>query len=112
MNTKILLAATCALNIGFYTANNLADTVNARFPEFPKDKEHVFTRMFKNLPPFAPQTDLYRTGVQQLGAKDGIIDAKDNLTDPIQSIINPTVFSPNNPDNPNMTAGLPFLVSF
>jgi hypothetical protein len=27
------------------------------------------------------------------------------LTDPVQSIVNPAVFSPNNPDNPNMTAG-------
>jgi Animal haem peroxidase len=112
MNKKLILLAVCALNVGFYTASNLADTVNARFPEFPKDKEHVFTRMFKNLPPFAPQTDRYRTGVQQIGAKGGILDAKDNLTDPIQSILNPAVFSPNNPDNPTMTSGVTFFGQF
>ena len=112
MNIKIILVAACALNVSFYTASNLADTVNARFPEFPKDKEHVFTRMFKNLPPFAPPTDKYRTAAQQLGAKNGILDAKDNLMDPIQSIINPAVFSPNNPDNPNMTAGVTFFGQF
>lgn len=112
MNIKIILIVTCALNVSFYTASNLADTVNARFPEFPKDKEHVFTRMFKNLPPFAPSIDKYRTAAQQLGAKNGILDAKDNLTDPIQSIINPAVFSPNNPDNPNMTAGVTFFGQF
>ena len=36
----------------------------------------------------------------------------DNLTDPIQSITNPAVFSPNNPDNPNMTAGVTFFGQF
>jgi hypothetical protein len=34
------------------------------------------------------------------------------LTDPIQSITNPGVFSPNNPDNPNMTAGVTFFGQF
>ena len=36
----------------------------------------------------------------------------DNLTDPIQSITNPVVFSPNNPDNPNLTAGVTFFGQF
>jgi hypothetical protein len=40
------------------------------------------------------------------------MDALDNMTDPIQSILNPAVFSPNNPDNPNMTAGVTFFGQF
>ena len=47
-----------------------------------------------------------------LGEKGGLIDALDNLTDPIQSILNPKEFSPNNPDNPNMTAGVTFFGQF
>jgi hypothetical protein len=68
--------------------------------------------MFPGLPPFAPATDEIREKAKQLGAKDGILDAKDLMSDPVQSIVNPAVFSPNNPDNPNMTAGVTFLGQF
>jgi hypothetical protein len=68
--------------------------------------------MFPDLPPFAEQTDTARHVVQLLGRRDGILNAQDNLTDPIQSIINPAVFSPHNADNPNMTAGVTFLGQF
>ena len=88
--------------------NNLHVTKPTR-PRFPDD---VFSRMFPGLFPFAPPTEEARNRVQKLGVKDGIIDAKDNLTDPIQSITNPAVFSPNNPDNPNMTAGVTFFGQF
>ena len=47
-----------------------------------------------------------------LGEKGGLIDALDILTDPIQSILNPAQFSPNNPDNLNMTAGVTFFGQF
>jgi hypothetical protein len=80
--------------------------------------EDTFTRMFPDLPPFAPQTNAVRSAVQQLGQKGGVLDALDNLTDPIRSITEPAVFSPNNADNPvlaaggNMTAGMTFLGQF
>ena len=81
-----------------------------------KDRPHTpdnsFTRMFPELPPFAPPTDAARDQAKKLGEKDGLIDALDNLTDPIQSITNPDVFSPNNHDNPNMTAGVTFFGQF
>lgn len=77
-----------------------------------RQASNTFTRMFRTLPPFAPQTDAVRAAMQQLGAIGGVLDAKDVLTDPIQSITNPAVFSPNNPDNPNMTAGMTFLGQF
>jgi Animal haem peroxidase len=90
----------------------LADTVESRFPTFAPHPDNVFTRMFPDLPAFAIQTDTARKAVQQLGARNGILDANDNLSDPIQSILNPAVFSPHNPDNPNMTAGMTFLGQF
>lgn len=90
----------------------LADTVNARFPKRPRSPDDVFTRMFPDLSPFAAQTDGARDRARDLGAKDGLLDAGDNLTDPVRSLTNPAVFSPNNPDNPNMTAGMTFLGQF
>lgn len=73
---------------------------------------NTFGRMFRNLPPFAPQTDSVRTAMKQLGAVGGVLDAKDVLTDPIKSITDPANFSPNNADNPNMTAGVTFFGQF
>ena len=78
----------------------------------PHAPENTFTRMFPELPPFAPPTDAARDQAKKLGEKGGLIDALDLLTDPIQSITNPAVFSPNNPDNPNMTAGVTFFGQF
>ncbi len=87
--------------------NNLTVTRPTR-PRFPDD---VFSRMFPGLPPFAPQTDEAREQAKKLGAKGGILDAGDNLSDPILSITDPT-FSPHNPNNPNMTAGVTFFGQF
>ena len=109
---KIIVAVASALAVTMYLGVANADTVNAKFPEFAKNKDHVFTRMFKNLPPFAPPSDTFRLGVQAFGAKGGLIDANDNLTDPIQSIVNQPVLSPDNLDNPNMTAGVTFFGQF
>jgi hypothetical protein len=78
----------------------------------PQVPENTFTRMFPELPPFARPTDEARDQAKKLGEKGGLIDALDNLTDPIQSILNPGMFSPNNPDNPSMTAGVTFFGQF
>jgi hypothetical protein len=78
----------------------------------PHSPENSFTRMFPELPPFAPPTDAARNQAKKLGEKGGLIDALDILSDPIQSILNPGEFSPNNPDNPNMTAGVTFFGQF
>jgi hypothetical protein len=77
-----------------------ADTVNVRSPREPSDHQNVFTRMFPELPPFAPQTDQVRNTVQLIGAKQGLLDAKDNLPGGV------------NPDNPSMTAGMTFFGQF
>ena len=89
-----------------------ADTVDARFPREQRHDDNMFTRMFPELPAFAPQTDRVRNAASLLGAKDGPLDARDNLTDPIQSIINQPVFSPNNRDSTTMTAGVTFFGQF
>jgi hypothetical protein len=90
----------------------LAQTVVTPFPASPPNPNNMFMRMFPDLPSFAEQTDSARRAVQSLGTSDGMLNADDNLTDPIQSILNPAVFSPHNPDNPNMTAGVTFLGQF
>ncbi len=78
----------------------------------PTRADDTFTRMFPGLNPFVPATDEWREKCKQFGAQGGSIDAKDLLTDPVQSILNPAEFSPNNPDNPSMTAGMTFLGQF
>jgi hypothetical protein len=80
--------------------------------ERPATPDNSFTRMFPELPPYAPPTDAVRTQAKKLGEKGGIIDALDLLTDPIGSIVDPATHSPNNPDNPNMTAGVTFFGQF
>lgn len=93
--------------------NNLTVTKPTQ-PRFPDD---VFSRMFPGLPPFAPQTDESREHAKKLGEKGGLIDALDLLTDPKESILNPAVHSPHNPDNMtgatiNLTAGMTFFGQF
>ncbi len=80
--------------------------------ERPATPDNSFTRMFPELPPFAPPTDAAREQAKKLGEKGGLIDALDNLTDPIAVDLESREFSPNNPDNPNMTAGVTFFGQF
>lgn len=69
-----------------------------------------FGRMFPQLPPFAADTPTLRGELNELGKKDGPMDAQDNLaTGPKELIGNP---GPINLDNPNMTAGMTFLGQF
>ncbi len=106
----------CSTAIVGLTAAHAADGKNnLNLPglrERPATQDNSFTRMFPDLPPYAPPTDAARDQAKKLGEKGGLIDALDNLTDPIQSILNPAVFSPHNPDNPNMTAGVTFFGQF
>jgi Animal haem peroxidase len=86
-----------------------AESITLSAPKQPARPDDTFVRMFPGLPPFAPATDEMREKARKLGEKDGILDAKDQLTDPIASILNP---GPDNPDNPAMTAGVTFLGPF
>lgn len=78
----------------------------------PGSAQTSFTRMFPDLPPFAEASDELREQLKKLGQQGGLMDAMDNLSDPIQSIVNPAVFSPHNPDNPKETAGVTFFGQF
>jgi len=104
----LLGAASMCASVAFAGPDNLHGLGRTH----PGSAQTSFTRMFPELPPFAEATDLMRERVRVLGQVGGLIDAQDNLTDPIQSVVNPAVFSPNNPDNPNMTAGVTFIGQF
>jgi hypothetical protein len=71
-----------------------------------------FSRMF-NLPAFAsPTSSSVKAAMNDIGKLGGILDAKDPLQEgPVRLITNPEL-SPNNLDNPNMTAGVTFLGQF
>jgi hypothetical protein len=91
------------------------NNLNVTRPNAPRHPDDSFSRMFSGLLPYAPPTDEARNQAEKLGEQRGILDAKDLLTDPIQSILNPAVHSPNNPDNlsnTNMTAGVTFFGQF
>jgi hypothetical protein len=70
-----------------------------------------FGRLFPTLPVFAQDTPGLRDALAELGAKDGPMDAADDLSDPITLITDPAK-SVNNPDNPAITAGFTFLGQF
>jgi hypothetical protein len=97
-----------------FAAEDLGKRNNLRVtkPTRPQNPDDSFGRMFSGLLPYAPPTNEVRELAQKVGVKGGMCDAQDLLTDPIQSILNPAVHSPNNPDNPNMTAGMTFFGQF
>ena len=71
-----------------------------------------FGRLFGNLPPFSLDTPSMRAQLKKLGARNGPMDALDDLTaHPLQLIVNPSL-SVSNADNPDMTAGMTFLGQF
>ncbi len=70
-----------------------------------------FGRLFASLPPFAPDTQLMRDALAELGAVGGPMDAGDDLSNPITLITDPAK-SVHNPDNPTLTAGFTFLGQF
>jgi hypothetical protein len=91
------------------TTSLAADTVTAIQPATARHPDNVFTRMFPDLAPFSQQTNDARKAVQLLGARGGLLDAHDDLSDPVGSITHP---GPVNLDNPDMTAGMTFLGQF
>jgi Animal haem peroxidase len=116
---KILLAGLAGVLcstalLGLTTAAHADGKNNLHLPgmrDRPHSPENSFTRMFPELPPFASQTDSARDQAKKLGEKGSLIDALDDLTDPIL-LITDALRSANNPDNPNMTAGVTFFGQF
>ena len=71
-----------------------------------------FTRIFRDLPAFAPPSDRIRAALVELGRKGGPMDAADNLAaGPIELIVNPALNS-NNPNSASHTAGATFIGQF
>src|SRR5262249_49677682 len=73
-----------------------------------------FGRIFPDLPPFQPANDRVRNALRAVGAKGGIMDAKDALdvpNAPLQLIADPNL-SVNNPNNDTHTAGTTFMGQF
>ena len=71
-----------------------------------------FSRLFERLPPFADPSLSVQSALREMGAKGGLLDAKDQLNaGPVQLIVDPAL-SVNNPDNPTTTAGITFLGQF
>lgn len=98
------IRAACLIGLGLagLLACN-AEQENALHGTAPPDAPltaNVYSRMFPELPPFAPPTDEVREQAKQLGVKGGLLDALDDLP------------GQNNPDNPNMTEGVHFFGQF
>jgi hypothetical protein len=71
-----------------------------------------FGRMFGQLPAFAHDSATVRAALKELGKLGGPMDAKDKLdAHPRDLILDANLFA-NNPDNPEMTAGMTFLGQF
>jgi hypothetical protein len=70
-----------------------------------------FGRLFPTLPPFASDTPLIRDALAELGSVKGLMDADDDVSDPITLITDPAK-SRHNPNNPTLTAGMTFLGQF
>jgi hypothetical protein len=68
-----------------------------------------FGRLFPTLPPFASDTPAVREALKEIGEREGMMDAEDQLNDPIDSIKNP---GPQNRDNLELSAGFTFLGQF
>jgi len=70
-----------------------------------------FGRLFPTLPPFSADTPTVRQALLELGRRRGPMDARDNLSDPVQLIVNPAR-QRRNPNNPTMPAGMTFVGQF
>lgn len=71
-----------------------------------------FGRMFSSLPPFSLDSPGLRAALLKIGERNGIMDAKDDLTQIPQNLILQEELFVNNPDNPDLTAGMTFLGQF
>lgn len=70
-----------------------------------------FGRLFPALPPFAADNPTLRGFLNEIGKINGIMDAKDDLSDPVGLITKPAL-NVRNENNPDITAGFTFLGQF
>ena len=80
-----LAGVLCSTALFGITAAHAEGKNNLHLPgmrDRPHSPENSFTRMFPELPPFAPSTDAARDQAKKLGEKGGLTDALDILSDP------------------------------
>lgn len=70
-----------------------------------------FGRLFPTLPPIGLDTPTLRAALMELGQPGGRMDAGDDLSDPVALLTDPAR-SVNNPNNPDLSAGMTFLGQF
>ena len=70
-----------------------------------------FGRLFPALSPFAADNPTLRGYLNKIGKAKGIMDANDDLSDPVGLITNPAL-NVKNENNPDITAGFTFLGQF
>jgi hypothetical protein len=76
----------------------------------PEDDQ--FGRMFPDLPPALLPTPETEAALMELGKRDGLLDAKDDLDQGPALLITDPALSANNPNNPDHTAGTTFMGQF
>ena len=78
-------------------------------PDIATTRPDRFSRLFGQLPSFAENNMRVQSALRELGAKNGLLDAKDDLAaGPLNLILNPG----HNLDNPTTTAGVTFFGQF
>jgi hypothetical protein len=88
------------------------ELIAQRTPATTAGSADRFSRLFPDLPPFVDNNIRVQTALREMGARGGLLDAKDDLSaGPINLIVDPAL-SVNNPDNPTTTAGVTFLGQF
>jgi Animal haem peroxidase len=92
--------------------NELAPPAQAARSSTAATSPTAFGRIFPHLPPFAEASDAVKTELLEFGAKDGPLDAKDDLGAGPVRLITDAALSANNPNNPNHTAGTTFFGQF
>jgi hypothetical protein len=70
-----------------------------------------FGRLFPTLPAFSADTPTIRAALTEIGRPGGLMDAADDLSDPVALVADPTR-SLHNPNSPDLTAGFTFLGQF
>lgn len=80
-------------------------------PSSTYHEQGKFGRLFPSLPPFSADNPTLRASLKEIGKMKGIMDAQDDLSDPVGLIINPAL-NVSNENNPDITAGFTFLGQF
>jgi hypothetical protein len=89
----------------------LAELAAEPMPFSSEPQANTFGRLFPGLPAFSSDNPSVRRALETMGMKGGLMDAGDDLSDPKTLLTDPSK-SLNNPDNPQMTAGMTFLGQF